>query len=87
VIPWHPHTKEEKVSPGTIVPVEIGIWPTGIRFEEGEQLLLRVQGFLDQCVEFPQHIDARPNNINRGKHIIHLGGGYDSVLTIPVVPV
>jgi predicted acyl esterase len=85
-IPWHPHTREEKVPPGTIVPVEIGIWPIGIQFEQGEGLILRVQGFLDQCVEFPQHIDGTPKNLNKGKHIIHVGGKHDSVLNIPVVP-
>lgn len=72
--------------PGTIVPVEIGIWPMGIRFGRGEGLLLRVQGFLDQCVECPKHIDGSPKNLNKGKHVIHVGGDYDSVLRIPVVP-
>lgn len=36
--PYLLHTKEEKLSPGQIVPAEIGIWPMGMRFKKGERL-------------------------------------------------
>lgn len=72
---------------GEVVPVEIGIWPMGMIFEEGEGFILRVQGHLDQCVEFPKHIDAKLENLNRGSHAIHVGGDFDSSLTIPVLPI
>ncbi|KAF5255756.1 hypothetical protein FOXYS1_13812 [Fusarium oxysporum] len=54
----------------------------------GPSGVLRVSHrFLDQCVEFPQHIDGTPQNLNKGKHIIHVGGKHDLALNIPVVPV
>jgi predicted acyl esterase len=36
--PYLLHNKEEKLSPGEIVPVDIGIWPMGMRFKKGERL-------------------------------------------------
>jgi predicted acyl esterase len=87
VIPYYPHTKEEKVRSGTVVPVEIGAWPIGIKFEKGEKLLLRIQDFLDQCIEWPKHIKGGFENLNKGEHIVHYGGKYASHLVIPVVAV
>ncbi|KAF9874378.1 hypothetical protein CkaCkLH20_08361 [Colletotrichum karsti] len=87
IIPFHPHTKEQKVAEGAIVPVEIGIWPTGIHFAAGEALVLRIQGHLDQMVEFIDHIDSKPENLNKGDHIVHVGGNYDSHLVVPIVHV
>src|ERR1700682_2483810 len=42
--PWHAHLREQPLSAGEIVPVEIEIWPSGTRFEKGEQLQLVIQG-------------------------------------------
>lgn len=36
--------RREPVQPGTIVPLEIGIWPTGIVLQEGEGIMIRVAG-------------------------------------------
>lgn len=86
IIPVHPHDREEKVPPGTIVDAEIGFWPIGIHFDKGEALVLRARSTIDQCIEFPDHIKSKPNNLNKGRHTIHHGGKYDSSLIIPVVP-
>ncbi|KAL9096132.1 MAG: hypothetical protein Q9165_001655 [Trypethelium subeluteriae] len=40
--PFHPHEVEEKISPGEVVRLEIGVWAMGIAFEEGQTLSLRV---------------------------------------------
>lgn len=40
--PFHPHEKQEKVQPGTIVRLEIGIWAMGVDFQAGESISLRV---------------------------------------------
>ncbi|KAK4150457.1 hypothetical protein C8A00DRAFT_36955 [Chaetomidium leptoderma] len=42
--PFHPHGVEEKIRPGTVVKLEIGIWAMGIEYEEGEGLQVRVSG-------------------------------------------
>ncbi len=40
--PFHPHKKQEKVPPGTIVKLEIGIWAMGVDFDAGESISIRV---------------------------------------------
>lgn len=40
--PFHPHTKQEKIPPGTIVRLEIGIWAMGVDFDAGESISVRV---------------------------------------------
>lgn len=40
--PFHPHLKKEKVEPGTIVKLEIGIWAMGVDFDAGETISVRV---------------------------------------------
>jgi len=40
--PFHPHRKQEKIKPGTIVKLEIGIWAMGVDFDAGETISLRV---------------------------------------------
>ena len=40
--PFHPHDKEEKLTPGEIVKLEIGIWAMGVDFDEDEALVVQV---------------------------------------------
>lgn len=40
--PFHPHEAEEKVAPGTVVKLEIGIWAMGVDFDAGESISVRV---------------------------------------------
>lgn len=40
--PFHPHARQEKVTPGDIVKLEIGIWAMGVDFEAGETISVRV---------------------------------------------
>jgi putative CocE/NonD family hydrolase len=84
--PVHPHTREQRLRPGERVPVEIEIWPSSTRFAAGESLRLIVQGrdIVEPSVPnapFARHEDTR----NRGTHIIHVGGPYDSHLLVPVI--
>lgn len=44
--PFHPHKRQDKMSPGTIVKLEIGIWAMGVDFEEGESISVRVSNIL-----------------------------------------
>lgn len=75
-------TKEEKIGEGDIVSVEIPFWPFAMRWEKGEKLALTVCP-VDKIVrpEFPQ-LPPSPN-VNKGKHVIHFGGKYDSKLRVP----
>jgi hypothetical protein len=85
--PFHPHTREERLRPGEPVAVEIEIWPSATLFCAGQQLRVVVQGsdIADHGVPnapFARHEQTR----NRGTHIIHTGGQYDSHLLVPVIP-
>lgn len=43
--PFHPHEKQEKITPGNVVKLEIGIWAMGTDFDAGEQVSVRVSYF------------------------------------------
>lgn len=82
--PWHTHRREERLRAGEIVPVEIEIWPSAIRFGPGERLRLIVQGrdIVNESAPnapFARHDSTR----NRGTHVIHAGGPFDSHLLVP----
>jgi predicted acyl esterase len=40
--PYHLHTKEELLTPGEIVPIELALWPIALRFRPGEHLVLSI---------------------------------------------
>ena len=89
--PWQPvhlHTREEPLTPGETVPVEIEIWPSSTLFRAGETLRVLIKGE-DIYTEIPQpgpammrHEETR----NKGRHIIRTGGAFDSHLLVPVIP-
>jgi predicted acyl esterase len=84
--PWHTHRREERLKPGEVVPVEIEIWPSGTRFAAGEQLKLIVQG--SDVQKYPPGVVAMGHSVtrNKGTHVIHTGGQYDSLLLVPAIP-
>ena len=75
--------KEEKLKPGEIVPIDIEIWPHSRIWHKGQQLRIQLSGFYDIGGWF---IAPVYDVINKGNHIIHSGGKYDSYLQIPVIP-
>ena len=81
--PWHRHERLLKLGAGDIVPVEIEILPSGTGFGAGDRLELVVQGYdiIDFFARFKHE-----ETVNRGHHIIHTGGQYDSHLLAPVLP-
>jgi predicted acyl esterase len=80
------HQRELKLKPGAIVPLDIEIWPSGTRFEAGEGLRLVVQGTDVYTYPKPTMCDRHEDSVNRGRHVLHTGGRYDSHLLVPVVP-
>jgi len=55
--PFHPHRRQQKVPPGTIVRLEIGIFPMGVDYDAGE--VISVQVGLRRYFRF---FDARRTN-------------------------
>jgi hypothetical protein len=81
-LPYLSHAEEKMLHPGEIVPVEIPVLPTGMRFHRDEQLRLVVAGFDLKGPLLPDLPVA--TTCNRGEHVIHTGGKYDSHLLLPI---
>lgn len=64
------------------MPVEIEMYPTGIILYEGEQLRLVISATDEAGSMMPGTEPQRPNN--KGFHVIHCGGIYDSYLQLPL---
>lgn len=84
VEPFHTFKAPQKLGIGEIVPVAIQIWPMGMRWRAGEQLQLLIAGHKLSTVEMPGV--APPDSVNKGRHVIHTGGRYDSRLVVPFIP-
>ncbi|KAK6436229.1 hypothetical protein LTR95_007572 [Oleoguttula sp. CCFEE 5521] len=78
----HDFQKTEKLQPQEIVKLEIGLWQTGMRFEPGEQMILKIAGHNMTLAEFPPLRGALPN-ANNGMHMVHFGGQSPSQIVIP----
>lgn len=82
--PFYPFDEPMPLSPGEIVALDIGIPPTGLLFHNGEKLRLTITGF--DAYGPGSGTGAIGTGKNKGRHIIHFGGEYDSHLLIPVIP-
>lgn len=82
--PYMTHDAEELLSRGQIVPVDVPIRPSSIRWHAGEQLRLSVAGYDLNGTAF-HGMPSTPTR-NKGEHIIHAGGRYESFLIVPVIP-
>jgi predicted acyl esterase len=81
--PVQAHRKEEKLKPGEIVPVDIEIYPHSRIWHKGQQLRVLVSGhYISEGWFMPLTYETN----NKGNHVIHSGGKYDSYLQIPVIP-
>ncbi|KAJ5363867.1 alpha/beta-hydrolase [Penicillium cataractarum] len=82
--PFHTHSEVQKIPPGTIVELEIGLWAMGIDFEAGESLRVQVSG------EYPLIQETKYAKVelevrNKGTHKLHVGGNYPSRIILPFV--
>lgn len=81
--PVYTFDRVEKLSPKQIVAVDIEIWPISRIWHKGQKLRLQIAGryIRDEWFE-PLSWFAD----NKGNHIIHTGGQYESYLLVPVIP-
>ena len=83
---FYRHNKREPIKPGTVMKLDITLWPMGMVFAAGEGIMLRVAGH-DMCHPETELIRVeKAVDENVGEHVIHTGGQYDSHLIIPVIP-
>ncbi len=81
--PVQSHRKEEKLKPGEIVAVEVEIHPHSRIWHKGQQLRVQIAGrYIREFWFEPLSWETD----NKGNHVIHSGGEYDSYLQIPVIP-
>ncbi|CAI1218455.1 Cocaine esterase [Serratia ficaria] len=80
---------EQRLSPGEIVPVDIGIWPMAMKFHPGEQLKLTLAPFRNDPMNMPfglAAIDVPKDSFTfqpgTAPEMIHLAGGGPA--TMPV---
>lgn len=83
--PWHRHAREQPLSPGEVVPLELELMPSATAFAAGEGLRVRVQG-TDAYVYEPIASLRHEATRNAGQHVLHAGGAYDAHLLVPVAP-
>lgn len=81
--PVQAHLIEEKLSPGEIVPVDIAIVPSSKIWHKGQKLRVQVAG---RYIREGWFEPLAWETDNKGNHVIHSGGTYDSYLQIPVIP-
>ncbi|KAK4956523.1 hypothetical protein LTR10_006050 [Elasticomyces elasticus] len=85
--PFHPHEIEEKIKPGDVVKLEIGIWAMGNDFDAGESISVQVSGQMPIIAEYSAFSEARPaHELNKGQHRIHIGPKNPSSIILPFVP-
>lgn len=81
--PVQSHRKEEKLSPGEVVPVDIAIVPSSKIWHKGQKIRIQIAGrYIREGWFEPLSWETD----NKGNHIIHTGGEYESFLQIPVIP-
>lgn len=83
--PFHTHSNVQKIPPGEIVELEIGLWAMGIEFEAGESLRVQISGQYPLIPEYKQAKPAPVEERNRGYHKIHYGGDTPSRVILPFV--
>lgn len=83
--PFHPHDKDDYITPGEIIKLEIGIWAMGVEYEEGESVRAEVHGNSPMLRgEFPSE-DPFPEMASKGIHRVHVGGETASHVILPFV--
>lgn len=80
--PWHPHTREQKLSHREVYEFQIEIWPTSMAFPAGHRIRLEIASMDSPVFDFPFfHLP----NLLIGFNSIYHSNGYPSSMIVPVV--
>jgi hypothetical protein len=74
---------EEKIKPGEVVRLRVQLWPTGIVYEAGEQLVLKVSERQMGLPALPELLE--PTSANKGNHVLHIGGSHEANLQFSTI--
>jgi hypothetical protein len=81
--PEYAHDFTTPIKLDTIIRLEVPIWPSGITFDKGESLMLKVSGHYMNLMEF-EALNGKSRIENKGCHVLHYGGNFDSHLVVPL---
>ncbi len=59
--------------------------PTSLLFHAGESIEVAISG-MPYMVQQSEFSDLKLETINKGNHILHCGGKYDSHILLPFIP-
>ncbi|MBR2696797.1 MAG: CocE/NonD family hydrolase [Parasporobacterium sp.] len=81
--PVQAQLREVKLQEGEVVPVDIAIVPSSRIWHKGQKLRIQIAGnYIREGWFEPLSWDVD----NKGKHVIHTGGKYDSWIQVPFIP-
>ncbi|KAI4606262.1 hypothetical protein J4E80_010239 [Alternaria sp. BMP 0032] len=83
--PFHTHDEVQKITPGEVVKLEIGLWAMGVDFEAGEGISVQVSGEYPLVQEFGPRKKVELEERNKGTHVVHVGGEFGSHVVLPFV--
>ncbi|OBT77632.1 hypothetical protein VF21_03691 [Pseudogymnoascus sp. 05NY08] len=83
--PFHPHDRDEFVTPGEVVRLEIGIWAMGVQYEPGESIRVEVHGTSPLLRGEFEPADPFGQLTSKGVHRVHVGGDMASHVILPFV--
>ena len=83
--PFHPHDRDEFVTPGEVVRLEIGIWAMGVQYEPGESIRVEVHGTSPLLRGEFETADPFRQLTSKGVHQVHVGGDMASYVMLPFV--
>ncbi|KAH7134862.1 Alpha/Beta hydrolase protein [Dendryphion nanum] len=81
--PVYKNDRQEKIKPGTIVRLEVPIWPGGMSFDAGESLAIKVSGHYMSAMEIAV-LNGKTITENKGRHNLHYGGENESYIEVPL---
>jgi len=79
--PWHPHTKEEPLTPGEVYEFQIEIWPTSWTFKRGHRIRLEIAPG-----DSPPIDGGHDWGVKFGSDTLYHSSAYPSHLLLPVMP-
>ncbi|KAH8893040.1 hydrolase CocE/NonD family protein [Thozetella sp. PMI_491] len=79
--PYLTHDREELLTSGEVVPIEVGLRPIALRFHPGEHIVLTISAASIPSTDADMGFGVA---IVPGIHIFHMGGRYDSFLLLPL---
>ncbi|KZM28339.1 uncharacterized protein EKO05_0010454 [Ascochyta rabiei] len=81
--PIYANDRQQKIKPGEIVRLEIPIWPSGMAFDAGESLAIKISGHYMSPMEVDA-LNGKTITENKGRHNLFVGGEHESYIEVPL---